>query len=84
MEQPIGLKLACMGSKPTINYGAMSTIVFSNQHIKEYFDVANINYCDDHPILYKANMCHLFRRRNENMQEIPHIDTVQLLLCYMV
>ena len=29
-----------------ISYGATSTIAFGNQHIKEYFDVANINYYD--------------------------------------
>ena len=30
LEQPIGLQLACVGSKSTINYGAKSTITFSN------------------------------------------------------
>ena len=33
LEQPIGLQLACMGSKSTINYGAKSTIVFGNKLI---------------------------------------------------
>ena len=44
LEQPIGLQLACMGSKSTINYGAKSTIVFGNKLIEEYFNVANINH----------------------------------------
>ena len=46
LEQPVGLQLTCMGSKSTINYGANSTIVFNNKHIKDYFNVANINYYD--------------------------------------
>jgi len=46
LDNPISLQLACIGSKPTINYGAMSTIIFGNKHIEEYFDVANINYYD--------------------------------------
>ena len=44
LEQPIGLQLACMGSKSTINYGAKSTITFGNAHVEEYFDIANIDY----------------------------------------
>ena len=44
LGQPIGLQLACMGSKSTINYGAKSTIVFGNKPTKEYFDVANIDH----------------------------------------
>ena len=46
LENPVALQLACVGSKSTISYGATSTIAFGNQHIKEYFDVANINYYD--------------------------------------
>ena len=46
LEQPVGLQLACVGSKSMINYGANSTIVFNDKHIEEYFDVANINYYD--------------------------------------
>ena len=46
LEQPIGLQLACVGSKSTIKYGAKSTITFGNAHVKEYFDIANINYYD--------------------------------------
>ena len=30
-----------------ISYGVRSSIVFGNKHVKEYFDVANINYYDD-------------------------------------
>ena len=44
LEQPIGLQLACVGSKSTINYGTEATIVFGNTHIEEYLDVANIDY----------------------------------------
>ena len=40
----MAIQLACIGNKSTINYGARSTIIFGNWHIKEYFDVANINY----------------------------------------
>src|SRR6266481_9746525 len=46
VEQPVALQLACVGSKSTINYGAHSTISFGNQHIKETFDIVNINYYD--------------------------------------
>ena len=44
LEQPIGLQLACVGSKSTINYGTEATIVFSNTCIEEYLNVANIDY----------------------------------------
>ena len=46
LENPVALQLACVGSKSTISYGAMTTIAFGNQHIEEYFDVANIDYYD--------------------------------------
>ena len=46
LEQPIGLQLACVGSKSTINYGTEATIVFGSTRVKEYLDVANINYYD--------------------------------------
>ena len=46
LEQPIGLQLACVGSKSTINYGAKSTITFGNARVEEYFDIANIDYYD--------------------------------------
>ena len=46
LENPVALQLACVGSKLTISYGATSTIAFRNQHIEEYFNVANINYYD--------------------------------------
>ena len=46
LESPVGLQLACVGSKSTINYGARSSIVFGNRHVEEYFDVANIDYYD--------------------------------------
>jgi gag-polyprotein putative aspartyl protease len=46
LESPVGLQLACVGSKSTISYGARSSIVFGNKHVEEYFDVANIDYYD--------------------------------------
>jgi len=46
LDDPVGLQLACVGSKSTINYGATSTIIFGDKHIEEYFDVANIDYYD--------------------------------------
>ena len=46
LEQPIGLQLACVGSKSTINYATKMTIVFGDTCIKEYIDVANIDYYD--------------------------------------
>ena len=46
LEQPIGLQLACVGSKSTINYGTKATIMFSDTHIEKYLNVANINYYD--------------------------------------
>ena len=46
LEQPVGLQLACVGSKSTINYGTEATIMFSNTHIEEYLNVVNINYYD--------------------------------------
>ena len=44
LKNPGPLQLACVSSKLTISYGATSTIAFRNQHIEEYFDVANIDY----------------------------------------
>ena len=46
LEQPIGLQLACVGSKSTINYGAKSTITFRNTRVEEYFNITNIDYYD--------------------------------------
>ena len=46
LERPIGLQLACVGSKSTINYGTNTTIVFGSRSIMEYFDVANVDYYD--------------------------------------
>ena len=46
LEHPIGLKLACVGSKSTINYGTEATIVFGNTRVEEYLDMANIDYYD--------------------------------------
>ena len=46
LEHPVGLQLTCMGNKSTINYGAKSSIVLRNKHVKEYFNVANIDHYD--------------------------------------
>jgi len=46
LDQPIGLQLACIGSKSMINYGTISTIMFGDKCFEEYFDVANIDYYD--------------------------------------
>ena len=46
LKNPVALQLVCVSSKSTISYGATSTIAFRNHHIKEYFNVANINYYD--------------------------------------
>ena len=59
LEQPIGLQLACVGSKSTINYGARSTIMFGMAHVEEYFDITNINYYDvilGTPFLQRLNI----------------------------
>jgi len=46
LEQLIGLQLTCVGSNSTITYGAKSTITFRNQHVEEYFNIANLDYYD--------------------------------------
>ena len=46
LESPVGLQLACVGSKSMISYGARSSIVFGNKHVEEYFDMANIDHYD--------------------------------------
>ena len=59
LEQPIGLQLACVGSKSTINYGARSTITFRTARVEEYFDITNIDYYDvilGTPFLQKLNI----------------------------
>ena len=51
LEQPIGLQLACVGSK--------STITFRTARVEEYFDIANINYYNvilGTPFLWKLNI----------------------------
>ena len=46
LEQPVGLQLACIGSKSTINYCTKAMFVFGGACIEEYFNVANIDYYD--------------------------------------
>ena len=59
LESPVGLQLACMGSKSMISYGVRSSIVFGDTHVEEYFDVANIYYYDvilDTPFLRRLGI----------------------------
>ena len=59
LEQLIGLQLACVGSKSTINYGTRSTITFGTVHVEEYFNITNINYYDvilGTPFLWRLNI----------------------------
>ncbi|KAF8575357.1 hypothetical protein K439DRAFT_1304525, partial [Ramaria rubella] len=46
LEHPIGLQLACVGSKSTINYRTHTNIHFGEHNIEEYFDIAKIDYYD--------------------------------------
>jgi hypothetical protein len=46
LEHPIGLQLACIGSKSNINYGTNTSIKFGTHTINKYFDVANVNFYD--------------------------------------
>src|SRR6266481_1253205 len=41
LEHPIGLQLACVGSKSMINYGAHSSIAFGPKCVNESFDITN-------------------------------------------
>ena len=59
LEQPIGLQLACVGSKSAINYGAKSTIMFGTVRVEEYFDITNIDYYNvilGTPFLWRLNI----------------------------
>ena len=42
LEHPVGLQLACVGSKSTINYGVKSSIVFGNKHVEDSVAVARL------------------------------------------
>ena len=44
LETPIVLKLACRGSRSTINYGMNAKIKFSHTWHDKYFDITNIEY----------------------------------------
>jgi hypothetical protein len=46
LECPIGLQLACIGSKSTISYGTKASITFGTRTVNEYFDVANVDFYD--------------------------------------
>ena len=59
LEKLIGLQLACVGSKSTINYGAESTIMFGTACVEEYLDITNIDYYDvilGTPFLQRLNI----------------------------
>ena len=44
LEKPIALQLACISSQSLINYGTHATIKIGHKVVKEYFDIANIEY----------------------------------------
>jgi hypothetical protein len=44
LECPIGLQLACIGSRSTINYGANATIMVGSNTVDQYFDITNIDF----------------------------------------
>ena len=46
LDKPIGIQLAVTGSKSIINYGANTTIKYNEKELKEYLDIANIDYYD--------------------------------------
>ena len=46
LAKPVTLQLACQGSKSMINHGITATINVMGQIVKEYFDVANVDYYD--------------------------------------
>ena len=59
LEQPIGLQLACVGSKSTINYEAKSTITFGTACVEEYVNITNTDYYDvilGTPFLQRLNI----------------------------
>ena len=49
LESPIALQLVCIGSQSMINYGAHMTIKFGCCEVKEYFNIANVEYYDEIP-----------------------------------
>ena len=46
LEQPMTLKLGCVGSRSTINYGTKATTKFASASNATYFDIANIDQYD--------------------------------------
>ena len=73
LEHPVGLQLACMGSKSTINYGAKSSIVFGNKQVEEYFNVANIDHYDvilGMPFLWRLGITLDFTGQGTNCRTI--------------
>ena len=46
LDKPVALQLACQGSKSMINHGVTTAIDIAEQHVNEYFDVANVDYYD--------------------------------------
>ena len=46
LEKPVTLQLACQGSKSMVNHGLTTDIDVGGQVVKEYFDVANVDYYD--------------------------------------
>ncbi|KAF8584914.1 hypothetical protein K439DRAFT_1313280, partial [Ramaria rubella] len=59
LEHPIGLQLACVSSRLTINYRMHTNIRFGEHNIEEYFDIKNIDYYDailGTPFLHKLGI----------------------------
>jgi hypothetical protein len=46
LEHPIGLQLAYISSRSTINYGASATIMVSSNTIDQYFDITKVDFYD--------------------------------------
>jgi hypothetical protein len=46
LEQPMTLKLGCVGSKSKINYGTRAKTIFAKGTTTTYYDVANIDKYD--------------------------------------
>ncbi|KAF8581222.1 hypothetical protein K439DRAFT_1311634, partial [Ramaria rubella] len=64
LECPIGLQLACVSSKSTINYRMHTNIQFGEHNIEECFNIANVDYYNailGTPFLHKLGISLDFR-----------------------
>ena len=46
LEKPIVLQLACIGSQSVVQYGTTTPVKLGNEKHDEYFDIANVDFCD--------------------------------------